>query len=412
MTKSYIPAVVMNLFYTGLGIARNLGEMGIPVIGLGSQRSTYGNFSRFCKFLLCPDSRDQQEELLAFLLQLRKGQERCPVIFPTRDHDVIFLARYETELRDHFVIPMPGAEVIDSILNKWKMLEIASRCGVPIPRSYLLQSEADCQKLSEIPFPCVLKPVYAASWRAKGAWEAVGGRKAIAVFSLEELRAEYDRIRKIDKRAIVQELIQGGDDRLYILGSYLNADSEPLAYFTAQKLIQSPQDFGTGCLIEGVRLEQIEEPTFRLLQRLGYHGISEVEYKQDPSDGQFKLIEINPRHWDWHRLGTRCGVNLSYVAYRDLTGQPLPKRRVIARTGMKWIAEREFVFFVVKGLLEDGLSLRRVRELAKGSREYGTFAWNDPLPFIISFFQLAPLLLAALARRVRRSLRGETSRSE
>jgi len=30
-------AVVMNMFYTGLGIARSLGEQGIPVIGLTAQ---------------------------------------------------------------------------------------------------------------------------------------------------------------------------------------------------------------------------------------------------------------------------------------------------------------------------------------------------------------------------------------
>ena len=31
------PAVVLNMFYTGLGIARSLGEQGIPVIGLSAE---------------------------------------------------------------------------------------------------------------------------------------------------------------------------------------------------------------------------------------------------------------------------------------------------------------------------------------------------------------------------------------
>ena len=32
------PAIVMNMFYTGLGIARSLGERGISVIGITAER--------------------------------------------------------------------------------------------------------------------------------------------------------------------------------------------------------------------------------------------------------------------------------------------------------------------------------------------------------------------------------------
>ncbi len=404
MDRSRAPAIVMNMFYTGLGIARNLGEMGIPVIGLGAHCLASGNFSRFCKFVPCPDSRDRPDELVDFLVRLGRDQKQKPVIFPTRDHDVIFLAQRGGELRDHFIIPMPGWEVIDNIINKWKMLEIASLCRIPVPRSYLIESPSDLERLGAISFPCVLKPVYSASWRAKGAWRAVGGRKAISVSSFDELCAEYQMVSRVERQAIVQELIAGGDDQLYILGSYLNSRSEPLAYFAARKLVQYPEGFGTGCLIESVRLEELEELTFRLLKFLGYHGISEVEYKRDPSDGKFKLIEINPRHWDWHRLGTRCGANLSYVAYRDLTGDPIEKRCVASAIGVKWVAEREFFLFAAEGLISNGLALGRLRGLAKGKKEYGSFSWNDPLPGLVALFQLSCQILAALARRLLRPI--------
>ena len=31
-------AIVMNVYYTGLGIARSLGQRGIPVLGLSAER--------------------------------------------------------------------------------------------------------------------------------------------------------------------------------------------------------------------------------------------------------------------------------------------------------------------------------------------------------------------------------------
>ena len=55
--------------------------------------------------------------------------------------------------------------------------------------------------------------------------------------------------------------------------------------------------------------------------RSGFHGISQVEFKRDPRDGRFKLMEVNPRLWQWHGLAAACGVDLPLIAYRDLTGE-------------------------------------------------------------------------------------------
>ena len=59
------PAIVMNMFYTGLGIARSLAEQGISVIGLTAHRGAYGNFTRYAKVLSWPDTRQQPEAALA-----------------------------------------------------------------------------------------------------------------------------------------------------------------------------------------------------------------------------------------------------------------------------------------------------------------------------------------------------------
>ena len=39
----------MNMFYSGLAIARDLAGTGVRVIGLSSDRKAYGNFTRFCE---------------------------------------------------------------------------------------------------------------------------------------------------------------------------------------------------------------------------------------------------------------------------------------------------------------------------------------------------------------------------
>jgi predicted ATP-grasp superfamily ATP-dependent carboligase len=123
----------------------------------------------------------------------------------------------------------------------------------------------------------------------------------------------------------VQELIPGGDDELYSLGSYLAADGEPLGIFSGRKLRQTPPGVGTCRVGEAVWVEEVVDQGLKLLRELEFHGLSQVEFKRDPRNGEFKLMEVNPRLWQWHSLAAACGVDLPRIAYRDLTGdRPAP----------------------------------------------------------------------------------------
>ena len=49
------PAVVLNMYSTGLGIARNLARHGIPVIGVSSRPDAFSHYSRCCRGVMAPD---------------------------------------------------------------------------------------------------------------------------------------------------------------------------------------------------------------------------------------------------------------------------------------------------------------------------------------------------------------------
>ena len=68
-------------------------------------------------------------------------------------------------------------------------------------------------------------------------------------------------------------------------------------------------------------MQEVVDAGLALLRALWFHGISQVEFKRDPRDGRFKLMEVNPRLWQWHGLAAACGVDLPLIAYRDLTGE-------------------------------------------------------------------------------------------
>lgn len=392
-------AVVMNMFYTGLGVARSLGEENISVIGLTAQRLVFGNFTRYAKVLLCPDSRSEPEALLAFLLNLSEGLDAPAIIFPTRDDDLVFLDCFREKLTHHFIPVLPESSVLKACLNKWDTHLCAQRAGVPAPRSWLIEGESDLERIDHgLPYPCVLKPLAAHHWRQRDNWELVGGRKAICISSNEELRAEYASIARADKRALLQEMVPGGDESLVVTACYLDKQSNWVAGFNIRKLVQVPEGFGTGCIVQAAVCPELMERTDRLLRTMRFTGIAEVEYKWDPAKREYLLIEINPRPWDQHRLGKSCGVDLVHIAYREHAGLAMPAAR-LRKSERKWIAEDTFITTVLRLLWRRDSKFNFLFRHARGKRMYAIWSANDPLPSMAHItLRFVPMLLSSVAQ--------------
>jgi len=370
------PVIILNLAYSGLGIARDLAGRGIRLVGFSAVRKAYGNFTRFCEVWIAPSSRDEPERLAEFLLRAANELQGA-VIFPTCDLDIVFLDRFRSALEPCYRLSIPPRHCIQQVINKHALVSAARQAGVAVPRTVLVRGPAELQRVpEEIGFPSVLKPLSSFQWD-DNTRQVSGERKALRVDCWEQLSGAYDWLAEIHPEILVQEWIPGKARELVILGGYVGENSEPLAFFTARKIVQFPEDFGTGCLVESEGIPELLEPTQLLWRALAYQGMAEVEYKRDPRTREFKLIEINARHWDWHQLGTPSGVNLSWVAYRHLTRNLVtPTRPLMIR--VKWIAEDT----LLRSLYRRQISAQELSNALAGRRMYGIFAWTDPIPFI------------------------------
>jgi hypothetical protein len=120
------PVVVLNTFHTGLAIARDLGRLGVRVLGLTAHRKAYGNASRWMDYRHSPDSLTQPRELLACLLELSAELNQRPILLPTRDHDINFLINNWESLSGKFILPMLPPDRMSQVLNK-DFVAIAAR---------------------------------------------------------------------------------------------------------------------------------------------------------------------------------------------------------------------------------------------------------------------------------------------
>jgi D-aspartate ligase len=398
------PVFVMNPYYSGLGIARSLRSSGVAVYALTSERDTPGTRSRcFRGVFEVPNGRDEPERLRDRLIELSRAVPKPPILFPTRDFDVLFLHEYRDALAPGYVLPQPAGSSILRIMDKLELARIAEEQGIRVPATLVCRSAAELEReLPGLRFPVILKPRFAYQWRRSGLWEKVGGVKAIIVESADELRAQYHRLSAFQPEVLLQRYVSGHDDDIVVCGCYVNRDGQLLGYFTGRKIRQNPPLVGTGSVVEATDVPTIAGSSLRLLKAFGYSGIAEVEFKFDRAAQAYFLIEVNPRHWDQHELGLLVGVNLTHVAYSDLVGVPPVTVSPVYRPGRKyiWVAERELTYaaarefrnqmrasLAVKGLPRAILgaalnTIRDLRNVLRGQKILGILRVRDPRPGI------------------------------
>jgi D-aspartate ligase len=311
-------AVVVDVgWVNGLAAIRSLGRAGVPVLALDHRRGALGFRSRYAQPVLCPDPQDE-EAFASFLAELGEALDVPAPVFPTHDEPLNAIARAGERLGAGFRFPFPAWDVLGRIQSKRGQLEAAARAGIAVPRWAAPASAAGARAAAdELGYPVLVKPSSTEGFKRRF------GRQAFRCENAEEAERAYAEAE--DYEPLVQELIPGGDELLYTLGSYLAADGEPLGVFCGRKLRQTPPGVGTCRVGEAVWVEDVVDGGLALLRALGHTGLSQVEFKRDPRDGALRLMEVNPRLWQWHALAAACGVDLPRIAYEDLVGErPAP----------------------------------------------------------------------------------------
>jgi GT2 family glycosyltransferase/predicted ATP-grasp superfamily ATP-dependent carboligase len=309
------PALVVDVgWVNGLAAIRSLGRAGIEVLALDHRRSPLGFRSRFAtRPISCPDPATDEEGFVSLLSTIGAGLDGPAPVFPTHDPPLNAIARHREALSS-FLYPFPPWSVLQRIQDKRRQLETAVEAGVHIPETRHPQSAQDAVTAAEeLGYPVLVKPRHPDGFKRRF------GRQAFRCETSADVERSYAGAEPFGP--MVQELVPGGDDELYSLGSYLRENGDALGLFCGRKLRQTPPGIGTCRIGEAVWVEDVVQDGLRLLRALGYYGISQVEFKRDPRDGRYKLMEVNPRLWQWHSLATACGVDLPLIAYCDLTGQ-------------------------------------------------------------------------------------------
>jgi D-aspartate ligase len=323
-------AFVLYMGPNGLGVTRSLGWSGIKVIGVDYHPEAAGLRSKFVQPFITTDPVREPEATVEMLLEKASEFREKPVIMCCSDDYVLLVSRNRKRLSEGFEFMVAPEKVVESTMNKSQQYQLAVEAGVPIPFTIYPQSMDEILEAKDsLTYPCFIKPFYSHLWYRHF------GNKGYIVKSYDELRQRFTSILETDLRAMVQSIVGIPGKDLYQVSAYFGRDGYVSPRFVWFKARQNPPNFGVASLGTSVKNQQVEESGLKFLRAIKYQGIGSVEFKLDPTDGTYRLIELNLRTWMQNVMCTVAGLNLPLIQYLNLTGQTCPDTGDY-KDGVKW----------------------------------------------------------------------------
>ncbi len=396
-----VPAVVLKcdpnpMHHGALGVTRSLGRLGVPVYGVHEGPWAPAANSRYLagRVFWRPEP-DQSQRLLAGLLGLAERIGRPAVLIPTDDAGAIFLAEQGGPLRGGYLFPQPPPDLPRQVAGKYSLLQLCRDLGVPSPRGVLARTPGEAAEFAaQAGYPVIAK--LATPWRqawaapsadlpaapsaCRDAARAPAPRSTTIVRSPAELDATYRRCAQAGLALMLQEFIPAAPGQDWFFHGYCDAGSRCLAAFTGIKDRSYPAHAGLTSLGRAAPNPLLAGQVTRLLRRLGYRGLVDLDLRQDPRDGEYKLLDFNPRLGAQFRVfADAAGIDVVRAAYLDLTGQPVTAGA--AAPGRRFLVENYDPLSALGYWRAGELGLAAWVASVRGADETAWFARDDLVPF-------------------------------
>ena len=387
-----VGALVIGGDHSSLAIARSLGRIGIPVYMLEDQRSI-ATYSRYAdRVVRVKDVRDH-EKTVDSVMDL--GHRLCLhgwVLFPTRDENVAAFSLHRQRLNRCFRVTTPAWRTTKWAWNKNNTYALAEELGIPCPRTWTAGCVDELGTLDSR-LPLAIKPAI------KENFFYATGAKAWRANTPQQLRKLYtDAVRRVPaEEVMIQEIIPGDGQQQFSYCAFFK-DGKAHSTLMARRLRQYPREFGRAATyVESVDIPEIEDLSERFLRAIDFYGLVEIEFKLDPRDNQYKLLDVNARAWGFHGLGQAAGIDFPLLMFADQIGMELEPRR--AMPGVGWLRALTDIPVATSEMLRGRLAPSAYLESIRRTRAESVFSLADPLPWFAEALLLPFLVLKKHSER-------------
>lgn len=389
-------AIVLATGLNGLGAIRSLTVAGFdPVVITNSEKELSALTRLHSKRFIVPDNSDWGENVLKVLEEL--SFENKPPILACSDKGANFVADNVDQLTSKYCLLIPSESVTKTLNDKKLEIDHMSQAGVPIPNSLSdISQGVESGKLVSLEYPVIIKP---RTFEGYGVIQA----KNIIVTNEREWDDFYSKYQPNLDKLVAQEVIPGGDDKLWVCNATFDKQSKLIAAFSFQRLGTMPSHFGVTSMAISIKNDRVIELCEKIGKALAYVGPAMFEFKFDKKSKEYLYIETNPRLGMCNWFDTRCGVNNVEATCLGAMNLPVNERTSQKAGLIFWNVMGDFI-----ARLEDREGIRSILALyAKyffAKKVWAIFLFSDPKPFLLSLkhhvFQLVMRVFRHIAKKL------------
>lgn len=374
-----------------LAVARTLGRCGVQVYAVVEDAFTPLARTRYLTKAFvwesCPTDSDSFVKAMSSIAEVIS---RPAIIIPISDLSAVLVAENAASLARWFLIPPVPPQLPRQLANKGCLHTLCAEIGIPDARSFVPNAFGDMKAFADgTQFPLLVKAVEQ--------WHPIRDMVCTQlVRTRERLFTLYERYDfEAAPRLMIQEYVPGDD---WICHGYYDSQRNIGLTFTGRKLRSHPPEVGAtavGLSVDNAALRCASE---KFLKALGYSGIIDMDWRRDERDGQYKLVDCNPRVGQNFRMFENCaGIDVVRAQHLDLSGRRIENAAPIE--GRLFTVETFDLMAFVLGLPRGAPKQNPgEEELPIKSKESAWWSGDDPVPFLMMSIRMATRVLGRASR--------------
>ena len=314
---------------SALAIVRAQGRRGMTVVLGESEHVSLASTSRYCtRHVTYPSPHRDRIGFARFLIDL-VSRGGIDVVLPVTDVTTHAVCTHQDAMREYTATAVPPLTAFNSVSDKAALIAQAEACGVPVPRTHVVDSAQQLpQVLSALAYPVVVKPARSRV-PVEGGWLSTTVQYAASPDELIELYQRTPYLRSFP--SLLQQRIVGPGRGVFMLFDRGRLVSE----FGHLRLREKPPGGGVSVLRESTPVDTtLRDYAMRVFGPIGWHGVAMMEFKEEARTGTRFLMEINGRFWGSLQLAIDAGVDFPSLVCQLAMGHA-PKMMPLYRSGVK-----------------------------------------------------------------------------
>jgi predicted ATP-grasp superfamily ATP-dependent carboligase len=259
------------------------------------------NSRYICWITEIPKSLNESAWIDIVIKEIQKN--KVDIVIPVDERAIRILSKYRRRISDYsLLVPLPRTKTFDLVNNKWRFYQFLDQNGFPAIPTQLLANLGNIK----LEIPSIVKPVT----------QTGGGRGIIRIDSPGDLERILAKISD-SGNYILQPLIDGVDMGVNVL--CLNG--RILAFTVQRATLIGAKAFSPYLAMEFTSNGKLMDTISEMIDALNWSGVANIDLRMDSNDGEYKIVEFNPRYWVTLEGSCLMGVNFPVLAIRTALGE-------------------------------------------------------------------------------------------